>query len=535
MTNNNDQVALASLAPNHRANAERLISCLPLLVLPAAAILARAHLAPWAFMWVLALAIFLACKWLTWFPHRRDAARAPARSALYLLAWAGMDAVAFLGQRVPPRLDLRQWLATLAKMLLGAVLLFILPRRLYPQHPIIAAFSAMPGLVLLIHFGGLHLIALAFQSRGINAQPLMLSPARAQSLADFWGRRWNTGFVTLSRDFLFRPLVPIIGATGATAITFLASGIVHDLVISLPARGGYGLPTLYFLIQFFGLLVQRSHPARWLGLARGIRGRAFTAAFILLPLPLLLHGPFIRNVILPFLHALGVLGSSAHLFPRKELIMPALSTLLLIGGVLHLGITSAGIVMTLVRLAEEPRPARRPHATHHLDARRVRPADDHRLRVGLAAGRAVTRVRITAGPRGLRVHRPVLGRPADHPVLPVRPAPVPHPPHSCRRIPRAHRRVHLFRRRLRFGGAVPDTLKGASHVHRHQLQLHGVSHRQHHAHHLGRAHAPHERQGLSGRQLRRQRKPRRLGQPPSRRRLLSHQHRVRQPRAQIRR
>jgi alginate O-acetyltransferase complex protein AlgI len=228
------------------------------------------------------------------------------------------------------------------------MLLLILPRQLYPKHPVLAAWSAMPGLVLLIHFGALHLIALAFQARGINAVPLMKSPAGADSLADFWGRRWNTGFASLSRDFVFRPLVPILGATGATAIAFLASGIVHDLVISLPARGGYGRPTLYFLIQLLGLLAQRTRPARRLGLARGTRGWIFTAAFTLAPLPLLLHGPFIRNVILPFLHALGVLEPSASFFHRKELLMPALSTLLLIGGVLHLGITSAGIVMTLV-------------------------------------------------------------------------------------------------------------------------------------------------------------------------------------------
>src|SRR5205085_735711 len=100
----------------------------------------------------------------------------------------------------------------------------------------------------------------------------------------------------------FRPLVARVGPTRAMLLTFLASGLVHDAVISLPARGGYGLPTLYFLIQGVGLVIEKSRPGR-LHL-RGAAGRLFTIAVTALPVGLLFHRPFIEHVILPFLHAI---------------------------------------------------------------------------------------------------------------------------------------------------------------------------------------------------------------------------------------
>ena len=58
----------------------------------------------------------------------------------------------------------------------------------------------MLGLILLLHFGSFELIALFWQSRGVNAKPIMSAPLRATSLAEFWGKRWNLGFRQFSHD-----------------------------------------------------------------------------------------------------------------------------------------------------------------------------------------------------------------------------------------------------------------------------------------------------------------------------------------------
>jgi alginate O-acetyltransferase complex protein AlgI len=136
----------------------------------------------------------------------------------------------------------------------------------------------------------------------------MLSPLRATSLAEFWGRRWNTGFKELSLQWMFRPLQHKTGAVTATMLVFGASGLIHELVISLPARGGYGLPTLYFLIQGVGLIAERTPLARQFGLGHGWRGWLFTILITAGPGFWLFHPPFIQNVILPMLHVVGATG-----------------------------------------------------------------------------------------------------------------------------------------------------------------------------------------------------------------------------------
>ena len=256
-------------------------------------------------MWLLAISVFAACKWATWWPYRFHPGATPARHAAFLGAYAGMDAEAFyLGPPAPaPRR--REWITTVARALTGGAMIATAALITFPAHPMFSAWLTMIGLVLLLHFGLLDLLALAWRARGINAQPLMRHPTRAKSLADFWGRRWNTGFRALAHDFLFEPLRRTTSPIVATAAVFLASGLIHDLVISLPARGGYGLPTLYFLLQFAGLVLERTHTLRRTFARHATLGRLFTIVVIVAPLPMLFHMTFVNHVILPFLTTLG--------------------------------------------------------------------------------------------------------------------------------------------------------------------------------------------------------------------------------------
>ncbi|MGD9721975.1 MAG: MBOAT family protein [Pirellulales bacterium] len=277
----------------------------PLIALPTAILAAYPHSAPrWVLMWAIALALYFGCKWLTW--RRTSVAGIPAwRHAAYLLAWPGMDAQAFLSaQRTPvsrPRWP--EWSFACAKLLLGIVLLFGVARLVPADYPLVAGWVGLAGIVFFIHFGVFHLLSCAWCAVGIEARPLMHWPLAAASLADFWGRRWNTAFRDLVYRFAFRPLHRRLSVGWATMITFLASGLIHDLVISVPAGGGFGLPTLYFGLHGAALLAERDRATSHAGRAYPWLGRS-TAAFVCIaPAALLFHRPFIEGVVLPMLHA----------------------------------------------------------------------------------------------------------------------------------------------------------------------------------------------------------------------------------------
>lgn len=317
---------LRRLPPKHAGGARRPAvlprghwgDWLPLGLLPAGAFSLRGIIPAWVFMWALAGAIFWGCKWLTW----RRAARVGPRSGIfralaYLLAWPGMDAAPF---RPRGNLALRDkpvflgglplpwaWLFAAAKTLLGALLVMLAARRTLNIGPLATGWLGMVGIVLFLHFGAFHLLALAWNRAGINVQPLMRSPLLAKSLGEFWSTRWNTAFNTLAYDLAFRPLARRLGVARATLSVFAISGIVHDAVISLPARGGYGLPAGYFLFQGLAVLLERSAWGRRAGLGRGLRGRLFALVCVAGPAFWLFHPSFVRNVILPMLKAIGAI------------------------------------------------------------------------------------------------------------------------------------------------------------------------------------------------------------------------------------
>jgi alginate O-acetyltransferase complex protein AlgI len=280
----------------------RLVSVLAI-ALPLAAIAAGPWLPPWAFMWLLAWSVFLACKLVTWHEVAGGSDVTPGRTLAYLFAWPGMDG-AFL--KHAPGTGRTPVSRGAIRVVTGVALIWVVARLIPADQEMLRGWVGLVAAVLLLHFGLFDLLAWFWQRRGIDAQPLMDAPARSRSLAEFWGRRWNRGFHRLAEMFVFRRMAAL-GTRGAMAMTFLASGLVHDLVISLPARGGYGLPTAYFLIQAIGLAVERSRIGRTVGLRRGVRGRVYTLAVITLPLPLLFHGRFVTHVFLPFMHAIGAL------------------------------------------------------------------------------------------------------------------------------------------------------------------------------------------------------------------------------------
>jgi alginate O-acetyltransferase complex protein AlgI len=133
----------------------------------------------------------------------------------------------------------------------------------------------------------------------------MNRPLRSTSVSEFWGRRWNAAFNDLAVRLVFRPVARHSTVFAATLIAFAVSGLIHELVISLPAGAGFGLPTAYFLFQGLGVLVERSPAGKRLRLGGGIPGWGFTMLIVAGPAFWLFHPPFVRQVIVPFMKAIG--------------------------------------------------------------------------------------------------------------------------------------------------------------------------------------------------------------------------------------
>jgi len=279
---------------------------LPLAGIASAALVYRL-LPPWGAMCLWAMVLFYAFKWITYRSLPREATKSVRRTLGYFLAWPGLDAATFFSDRKPhARPRLAEWLRAGATMsagiaLIAAAAFATTPERLERLGPLAVGWLGMIGIVTALHFGSFRLAALAWQAARVAAEPIMDRPLAAGTLAEFWDRRWNKAFRVLAHRLVFDPLVRRIGAKPALVAGFAFSGLVHDTVISLPARAGYGMPTLYFLLQAGAILFARSALGMRLGLSHGLRSRTFALVLLVGPLGLLFHAPFVRTVVVPLL------------------------------------------------------------------------------------------------------------------------------------------------------------------------------------------------------------------------------------------
>jgi Membrane bound O-acyl transferase family len=256
----------------------------------------------------LAFSIFSGLKWVTWWRARTQVPHPHWRAAAYLLAWPGMDAASFLDETEhPDSPHFADWFSALFKTAIGASLLWLVARTVPPAQLLLRGWIGMLGLIFLLHFGVFHLLGLFWQSHGVQAEPVMRAPLRARSLSEFWGKRWNLGFRQLGHDLIFVPLHKHLAGGFASLVVFLVSGLIHDLVISVPARAGFGLPTAYFTLQGLGVLVERSSFGRQIGFGKGLRGFLFLGLIAAGPIFWLFHPAFVLRVIIPFMQAVRAL------------------------------------------------------------------------------------------------------------------------------------------------------------------------------------------------------------------------------------
>lgn len=167
----------------------------------------------------------------------------------------------------------------------------ILILRYLPNQP----WLVLPGLSLTFHFGLINLGAGLWRLVGFPTYPLFRNPFQAHTLGSFWSRLWNLGYVEMIARCVYRPLKKALPLPAASFLAFLFSGLLHEIAISLPVHRGYGLPTLYFALHGILTSLESRLP---------FPGRIRTLAFLVLPLPLLMHRAFFEGVLVPIANLL---------------------------------------------------------------------------------------------------------------------------------------------------------------------------------------------------------------------------------------
>lgn len=167
---------------------------------------------------------------------------------------------------------------------------------------ILVTLLALAGLSMIMHFGVVNVTAGVWRWFGVDCRPIMRTPLAARSLSEFWSRRWNIAFSEMTALAIVRPLTPRIGKKAAVFSAFLASGILHELAISVPVKAGFGLPLLYFALH--GALVLAEGAMQRIGRPidrYGPLAHVWTIGWLLLPLPILFHPYFLSGVVWPLI------------------------------------------------------------------------------------------------------------------------------------------------------------------------------------------------------------------------------------------
>ncbi|MFM8980805.1 MAG: wax synthase family protein [Planctomycetia bacterium] len=217
----------------------------------------------------------------------------------FAFLWPGMRPWAFTGARAPSRGGARWVREGLLSMLLGAAMLVdahLLVRA--GVHDAWVAVVAMGGLGFVIAFGAMRVQAGLWRMAGRRVQPVFDEPLKATSLVEFWTRRWNLAFSEMLQVTVERPVRRKLGPRLSFTLAFLASGLLHDLAFSVPARGGYGLPTLYFVLHATLVALEPRIPWQRLPGGRHLRHAAAVLAVLGL-VPLLFHLPAMRALVIP--------------------------------------------------------------------------------------------------------------------------------------------------------------------------------------------------------------------------------------------
>lgn len=289
-------VALGLVVHRHTAPAPRALLWTALVLVVAGAERLLSPEPPLLRMVGTVVCAFLLVKVMVGEEEKRDGMEPlpPARWLAFATLWIGMRPRLFAAPRRGPVAGVRDLAVRGAAGLLVGVLLVAASRLSGPVSDAVLG----TGLLLVFHFGSCTLLAAAWRARGVRCDAIVREPWRSRSLGEFWSRRWNLAYFEMCTILLYRPLAGRVGRGASVMLVFLFSGLLHEMAISLPVRAGYGLPTLYFAAHGLGVLAEEALARRGRPI-RGLAGRAWALFWILAPLPVLFHAPFVAGVLRP--------------------------------------------------------------------------------------------------------------------------------------------------------------------------------------------------------------------------------------------
>jgi hypothetical protein len=184
-------------------------------------------------------------------------------------------------------------------LLLGAVVLsyWVYGELVHAFHigRMLLSYLAVPILFLMGELLAA-LESLIFLPSGYLFPVLHRRPWTARSIADFWGRRWNTWFSDWFRYAIFTRCRR--RRMFALFMVFTLSGLMHEWVINVPlyrltGRFLFGSMMLYFVLQAVGILCERLFVRRHPHLSV-----AFVWLVVLVPSPLVLNEGLLRALLL---------------------------------------------------------------------------------------------------------------------------------------------------------------------------------------------------------------------------------------------
>jgi hypothetical protein len=224
----------------------------------------------------------------------------------FAIGWFGMRPALFETLPSPPLAQKGLVLKGFSRIVLGVLLLYLsaLVERLSYKIFFASELLLLVGLSVILHFGVLNLSTAVWRMLGVDARELFRAPYRARSLREFWGKRWNIAFSEMTTLIAYRPLKYIVSTNTAMILSFLLSGVLHEIAISFPVCSGYGLPLLYFTIHGLLMHAESRSAAIQSILAHRIWCHVWVLGWLILPMPLLFHAPFVTQVLKPLRSAI---------------------------------------------------------------------------------------------------------------------------------------------------------------------------------------------------------------------------------------